>query len=91
MRPEDRIMFEIYREQTYNLAYRVVYFTELNDHNKDAEIERALAGDHVFDGYLAPTQAREGKQAITGLLRRLNNGEAVSGSQIGRELDPFLA
>ena len=58
MRPEDRVMFEIYREGSYNLKYRVVYFTELGDHNKDDEISRALAGDHVFDGFLVSEQKR---------------------------------
>jgi hypothetical protein len=54
----DKVMFEIYRETEYTGRYRVVYFTELQDHNKETEInhngervdpqevERAL-GDHI--------------------------------------------
>ncbi len=30
----DKIMFEIYRDTLYNKKYRVVYFTELNEHKK---------------------------------------------------------
>jgi hypothetical protein len=84
-------MFEIYRETNYNLKYRVVYFTELGDHNKDDEINRALAGDHVFDGFLGSAQKREAKRAIAGLLERLNEGEPLSRPDIEHELEPFLA
>jgi len=91
MRPEDRVMFEIYRESKYNLRYRVVYFTELGDHNKDDEINRALSGDHVFDGFLSSEQKRDAKRAIAGLLERLNEGEPLSRPDIEHELEPFLA
>ena len=84
-------MFEIYRESSYNLKYRVVYFTELGDHDKDNEISRALAGDHVFDGFLGGEQRREAKKVIARLLERLNDGDALSGHQIESELEPFLA
>ena len=91
MRPEDRVMFEIYRESYYNLKYRVVYFTELGDHNKDDEINRALAGDHVFDGFLGGEHKRDAKRAIADLLERLNDGESMTANQIARELEPFLS
>jgi hypothetical protein len=38
----DKIMFEIYQDKQYNQKYRVVYYTELNENNKHAEINRAL-------------------------------------------------
>jgi len=31
----DKVMFEIYREATYTGKYRVVYYTELNENNKE--------------------------------------------------------
>ena len=37
----DKTMFEIYREEGYGRKYRVVYFTELNDHNRETEISKA--------------------------------------------------
>jgi hypothetical protein len=91
VRPEERVMFEIYRETSYNMKYRVVYFTELGDHDKDKEISHALAGDHVFDGFLGSERRREAKRAIAGLLERMNDGDALSGQQIEVELEPFLA
>ena len=91
VRPEDRTMFEIYREGGYNRLYRVVYFTDLGDHDKDKEISRALAGDHVFDGFLGGQEKREAKRVIAGMLQRMNDGEDVSAEDIGRELEPYLA
>ena len=38
----DKIMFEVYKEAAYTGLYRVVYFTELQDHNKEFEISRAM-------------------------------------------------
>jgi len=90
VRPEDRVMFEIYREHSYNLRYRVVYFTELGDHNKDDEIDRAIAGDHVFDGFLDSAHRREAKRAIAGLLERLNEGESLTAPQIQDALEAYL-
>ena len=40
MLESDKIMFEIYKEGAYGDNYHVVYFTELEDHEKDKEIER---------------------------------------------------
>jgi len=53
MRPAEKTMFEVYRETSYSGNYRVVYFTELQDHNKETEINRAMAGEHFVDGFLA--------------------------------------
>jgi hypothetical protein len=83
-------MFEIYRESGYNHAFRVVYFTELGDHNKDTEISRALAGEHVFDGFLSGPTKLGAKKLIATFVRRLNDGEQLSADEISRELQPFL-
>ena len=45
-------MFEVYRDNTYSRRFRVVYYTELQDHNKETEISHALAGEHFIDGFL---------------------------------------
>ena len=49
---KDKIMFEIYKANDYSNEYRVVYFSELDDHNRDKEIDRAMKGDHYFDGFI---------------------------------------
>jgi hypothetical protein len=87
----DKVMFEIYRETEYTGKYRVVYFTELQDHNKESEINHALAGEHFFDGFIKNFKKDEAKQIIESLLNRLNNGEPVDPSEVGRALGDHLA
>ena len=91
MAVSDKIMFEIYREAEYGRKYRVVYFTELDEHNKEAEISRALAGEHLYDGFISALQAAPAKRTIGELLTRLNDGDAVAPDQIADALTPFAA
>lgn len=86
MLESDRIMFEIYREGTYNRRYRVVYFTELDEHNKDTEIDRALAGEHFYDGFIRSDRKDEAKQIIENVVERLNGGEKVDVGELERAL-----
>jgi hypothetical protein len=87
----EKTMFEIYRESTYSGRYRVVYFTELQDHNKETEINRALAGDHFYDGFLRNYKKDEAKEIIDQLLARLNEGEALRPQDIDAALGEHLA
>ncbi len=91
LRAADRVMFEVYREGNYNRKYRVVYFTELGDYNRDAEINRAMAGDHFLDGFLAEQHKDAAKAVITQALVRLNDGEELSPEDLERDLAEFLA
>ncbi len=86
----DRIMFEIYKETTYQGRYKVVYFTELGDVNREFEISRALAGEHFYDGFIWNYRKEKAKEIINSMLERLNNGEAVEKAEIDRELKPFM-
>jgi hypothetical protein len=90
MRESEKIMFEVYREASYNRSYKVVYFTELNDHNKEAEINHAIAGDHFFDGFLREIKKEEGKAIIERILVKLNGGEQVAPEELERELADCL-
>ena len=85
----DKIMFEVYKEATYSGKYRVVYFTELQDHNKEAEINRAMVGEHFFDGFIRAYRKEQAKETIDKLLNRLNEGEAITKADFERELKPF--
>jgi hypothetical protein len=87
----DKVMFEIYRESEFGQRYRVVYFTELDEHNREIEINEAMRGEHVFDGYLRNYAKQEGKRSVAAILERLNSGESVSAADIERELKPFTA
>jgi len=87
----DKVMFEIYRETEYSGQYRVVYFTELQDHNKETEINHALAGEHLFDGFIGNFRKDEAKQIIDSILARLNNGERVDPQDVERALGAHMA
>ena len=91
MRADEKVMFEVYREESYNRRYKVVYFTELDDHNKETEINRALAGEHFFDGFIKESEKGEAKLIIQSVLARLNDGEAVEPDELRRELGDLLA
>ena len=84
-------MFEIYREKTYSGKYRVVYYTELDDHNKEWEINRALAGESFFDGFLKNFRKEEGKRIIEGFVDRLNQGDKIEPAEITAALGDHAA
>jgi hypothetical protein len=86
-----KVMFEIYREANYAGRYRVVYFTELGEHDKENEINEALRGERVFDGFLLHRERNQAKQVVDEILARLNNGEAIDESAIEEKLQPYLA
>jgi hypothetical protein len=87
----DKVMFEIYRETEYSGRYRVVYFTELQDHNKETEINHALAGEHYFDGFIMNFRKDEAKEIINAVLERLNNGERLDPQEVERALGEHMA
>ena len=87
----DKVMFEIYRDSGYTGQYRVVYFTELTDHNKETEINHALAGEHYFDGFIKNFRKDEAKEIIDGILARLNNGERIEPVEVERALGDHMA
>jgi hypothetical protein len=86
-----KLMFEIYREATFSGRFKVVYFTELGEHDKETEIADAMRGEHIFDGFLMHRDRNHAKQVVEEILDRLNRGELVDPSEIERTLQPFLA
>ncbi|HEX7288396.1 MAG TPA: hypothetical protein VF532_19585 [Candidatus Angelobacter sp.] len=90
MTDEKRVMFEIYRDADDLGRFRVVYFTELGEHEKELEIAAAFRGEHVFDGFILTRDRFQAKSAINSILDRLNQGERVDGSEIELALRPFM-
>jgi len=86
-----KVMFEIYRDASYGGRYKVVYFTELGEHDKEKEIQDAMRGEHIFDGFLLHRERNQAKQVVDEILERLNNGEPVDENAIEQELQPYLA
>ena len=87
----EKTMFEVYKETAYSGQYRVVYFTELQDHNKETEINRAMAGEHFVDGFLANYTKEKAKIVIDQMLDELNRGEVVTTEQFLGRLSDYLA
>jgi hypothetical protein len=87
----DKVMFEIYRETEYSGQYRVVYFTELQDHNKETEINHAMAGEHFFDGFIKNFGKDQAKEIIQSILQRLNAGEKLDPQDVERTLGDYMA
>lgn len=85
----DKVMFEIYRETSYNRKYRVIYFTELNEHNKEYEISRAMSGEHFYDGFIRNLRKDDAKNIIDGLLKRMNSGEEVTPTDVENALRDY--
>ncbi|MBI4462987.1 MAG: hypothetical protein HY653_08785 [Acidobacteria bacterium] len=86
----DKVMFEIYRETQYTGKYRVVYFTELTEHNKEWEINRALAGEHFYDGFIKNWRKEKAKAIIEDFIRRLNEGESLTPEQLEEALREYI-
>ncbi|MEZ5350999.1 MAG: hypothetical protein R2762_00045 [Bryobacteraceae bacterium] len=87
----EKTMFEVYRETTYGMKYRVVFFTELQDHNKESEINRAMAGEHFVDGFIKDSTKEDAKVVIDQLLARMNDGETIAPDQFLGALESHLA
>jgi len=85
-----KVMFEIFREQHAG-DFRVVYYTELGEHEKDYALSEAMNGETVFSGYLLYREREHAKAKIAELLRRMNNGNNVSSGEIELALSKFTA
>jgi hypothetical protein len=86
-----KVMFEIYREAEFSGRYKVVYFTELGEHDKETEIADAMRGEHIYDGFLLHRERNQAKPIVDEILDRLNRGESVDSVAIEEMLQPYLA
>jgi hypothetical protein len=86
----DKTMFQIYRESDGNEKIAVVYFTALNEHNREGEINRALAGEHVFDGFLRDDAIKDAKKHVDALIKEMNDGNDFDPDAIRARLKDYL-
>ena len=85
-------MFEIYRQKDFNRKFKLIIYTELNEHNKEAEINRAMDGESVFDGFLKDSKKEEAKKILKEILDEMNKKEeALSEGEIKEKLAEYLA
>jgi len=95
MPPVDhKTMFEIYREQDYNRAFRYVFFTDLDEHNRGKEIARAAAGETVFSGFLSDELKVDARVAVEAIVEELNamdeDAASLDDAEFRRRLAPYL-
>lgn len=85
-------MFEIYRQKDFNRKFKLIIYTELNEHNKEAEINRAMDGESVFDGFLKDSKKEEAKKILKEILDEMNKKEeAMNTDMIKEKLAEYLA
>jgi hypothetical protein len=87
---QQKIMFEIYREHGDGDLYRVVYFTELGNRNREHEIHRAMEGEYFLDGFISSHHLYDAKPRIDGIVAQLNAGPALTPQDVAVLLAPFL-
>lgn len=88
----EKTMFEIYREREFNRKFKVVYYTELTEHNKEAEINHALNGETIFDGFIKDISKERGKILIKELVDEMNSGaKIIEKEEIKNRLGECLA
>ena len=88
----DKTMFEIYREKEFNKKFKVVYYTELTEHNKEAEINHAIAGETIYDGYIKDVSKEKGKIIIKEMIDEMNSNQSpIEKNEIMRRLEDCLA
>jgi thiaminase len=68
-----------------------VYYTELNENNKEWEINRALSGEHFYDGFIKNYRKDEAKDIIDTILKRMNDGEKLAPTDVEAALTEFIA
>ena len=88
---DNKIMFQIYKEVKYHGDYRVVLFTELGDHNKDAEIDKVLAGKEFLSGYIMELRRSKAQVIFDDILGKLNDGENLTPATAQKLLEPVSA
>ena len=87
----ENVMFAIYREDSGSGSARVVYFTELDEHNREDEINDAMRGELLFDGYFLNRTKEDAKRSVAAILSQMNAGQPVDRAEIEHRLKPFLA
>lgn len=94
MDPSDKTMFEIYRGGDYDRSFRCIYYTDLEEHQRDKEVAKAAAGQPLFSGYLADASKDEARSVIEAILDDLNEGDddevVLSVDQIRARLASYL-
>ena len=70
----EKVFFGIYKESGHEEPYQIIYFTELDDRERDAAMDRFVEGETIYTGFLKVARLDEGKRLLTDYLDRWNAG-----------------
>jgi dihydropteroate synthase len=94
MAADERTMFEIFRERDYNRAFHCIFYTELEEHVRDAEIAKAAAGETIYTGFVADDRKEQAREVVLAVVDELNDMDeeeaGLSPAEIERRLSEFL-
>ncbi len=85
----DKTMFEIYRDAHNPAEVDVIYFTELEEHERDRVLARIASAESIFRGFLRDETKDEAKRRIAELLARAHGD--VDRDAVAAALAPYLA
>jgi hypothetical protein len=95
MAADDRTMFEIYRETDYNRSFHYIFYSDLDEHEREREIAKAANGQTVFTGYIDDTRKEAARALIEAIVDELNESDddtpALSNDAIRGRLGDHLA
>lgn len=85
-----KTMFEIYRDPHNPDRVDVVYFTELEEHERDRVLARIGSATSIFRGFLKDAVKDEAKACIAALLADAAAGD-LDPDAVAERLRPYLA
>jgi len=85
-----KVMFEIYREADFGARYKVVYFTELGEHDKETEMKRPCGASTFSTAFFCIANAIMPSRFVTTV--GASEPRRSSGRELHRDsLQPYLA
>jgi len=70
----EKVFFGIYKESGCDKRYQILYFSELDEHERDAAMNRFVEGETIYTGFLKKACLDQGKQLLADHLARWNAG-----------------
>jgi hypothetical protein len=78
MAADDRTMFEIYRETAYNRSFHFIFYTDLDEHEREHEIAKAAGGETVYSGFIDDTRKEAARAIVEAIVDELNDMDEAS-------------
>ena len=74
LKGSEKVFFGIYKESGCGKPYPILYFTELDEHERDAEMSESVEGETIYTGFLKEARLDQGKHLLADNLARWNVG-----------------